>query len=286
MKDSLGDYLNEIGRTPLLTPKQEIILSRQIRAYIDWPEGRDAAPPDVQRRGLRARNKMVQANLRLAVMVANKYQLAAARRGLSLQDVIQEASIGLVRGAEKYDGSRGYKASTYLFLWARQGVTRAISGGGVIKIASQVRLECGRISKAVRDLGEGASFAEIAAEAGLTTERAAEVLRLQDVGNVSSLDKPLTPHNGDANSSLGELLPDPNSEHDLSAIDMEDVVSFLRGMDPDALATVELVALDGLTRKGLAAVEGCTTHRATVLLHQARSKLAALAPAARELLVA
>ena len=139
MTDALGAWLEAAGRAPLLTAAEEIHLGTAVRRWQDWPDGPDAAPADVRRRGLRARERMVRGNLRLVVAVTKKYATAAQRLGLPLVDGLQEGAIGLQRGAEKFDPATGYKLSTYAYWWIRQAVTRWLNGsGGVIRLPVNV----------------------------------------------------------------------------------------------------------------------------------------------------
>ncbi|MEM8780500.1 MAG: sigma-70 family RNA polymerase sigma factor, partial [Cyanobacteria bacterium P01_G01_bin.49] len=123
--DTVRHYLQEIGKTPLLGAKEEINLAEQIQKMLPLLE-KETLTEEEQKTvdiGKKAREKMIQANLRLVVSIAKKY----LNRGLSLLDLIQEGSLGLIRGVEKFDPSRGYKFSTYAYWWIRQGITRAIA---------------------------------------------------------------------------------------------------------------------------------------------------------------
>jgi RNA polymerase primary sigma factor len=149
-EDSIRLYLQEIGRIRLLRADEEIELARKIADLLqleqqreelanemglddpedvnetDWAEKMDMPLPRFRRRlyeGRRAKDKMVQSNLRLVVSIAKKYM----NRGLSFQDLIQEGSLGLIRAAEKFDHEKGYKFSTYATWWIRQAITRAIA---------------------------------------------------------------------------------------------------------------------------------------------------------------
>ena len=116
--DSLSEYLNAIGRYPLLTPEQEIQLSRQIQRSIELKakEGELTSKEKREIRiGERAKEKMIKCNLRLVVNVAKKYINKLQGGGMDLIDLIQEGNVGLNRAAEKYDGAKGYKFSTYAF---------------------------------------------------------------------------------------------------------------------------------------------------------------------------
>ena len=145
--DLVRSYLRDIGRVPLLSHEQEITLGRQVQELMALEEQREElrvrangeSPSEAQlaeaagltpqqlrkrlRSGQRAKERMVAANLRLVVSVAKKY----TKRNMELLDLIQEGTIGLVRGVEKFDPTRGYKFSTYAYWWIRQGITRAIA---------------------------------------------------------------------------------------------------------------------------------------------------------------
>jgi len=144
--DSVNVYLREIGRVPMLTREQEITYGKQVQQMmalqekketlekqIGYPLTEQAFAEQVQlseaevhrifARGQRAKKKMIEANLRLVVSVAKKYQ----KRNVEFLDLIQEGTLGLERGVEKFDPTRGYKFSTYSYWWIRQGITRAIA---------------------------------------------------------------------------------------------------------------------------------------------------------------
>jgi RNA polymerase nonessential primary-like sigma factor len=144
--DLVRSYLRDIGRVPLLSHEQEITLGRQVQEYMEVERTESEIieltgdKPSIDelstklnlsssiikkrlRVGQRAKERMVAANLRLVVSVAKKY----TKRNMELLDLIQEGTIGLVRGVEKFDPARGYKFSTYAYWWIRQGITRAIA---------------------------------------------------------------------------------------------------------------------------------------------------------------
>lgn len=127
MKDALGDYLNAIGRYPLLTETEEIELSRQIQAMLPLREKDELTPKErhIVKRGERAFHKFYCANLRLPVHVARRYRRLATH--MEFLDLIQEGTVGLSNAIEKFDYSRGYKFSTYAYWWIRQSITRALS---------------------------------------------------------------------------------------------------------------------------------------------------------------
>lgn len=129
--DSFRVYMNAIGKYPLLTPKQEIQLARQVQRYIQLRDSGEILTKEEKRDirvGLRARDRLVSCNLRLVIYVAKKYSMRTKSGTMDIMDLVQEGSIGLQRAAEMFDGTKGYKFSTYSYWWIRQAITRAIDG--------------------------------------------------------------------------------------------------------------------------------------------------------------
>ena len=172
--DLVRSYLRDIGRVPLLSHEQEITLGRQVQELVALEEleleleSRLGAKPSqaelAQAAGLsgpllkkrlqagrRAKERMVAANLRLVVSVAKKY----TRRNMELLDLIQEGTIGLVRGVEKFDPTRGYKFSTYAYWWIRQGITRAIAEKSrTIRLPIHITETLNKLKKGQRELSQ------------------------------------------------------------------------------------------------------------------------------------
>jgi len=185
--DGLRFFLASLSRRPLLTPAEEISLARR-----------------VQRGDLAAKDRMVEANLRLVVHVAKAYQ----GRGLPLQDLIQEGTVGLIRAVEKFDPARGFRFSTYAIWWIRASVTRAISGQSrIVHLPDALQSRLQKVAEAERaltaELGRSPRADELAAALGV---EASEVEELRRYGApVVSLHEPIG--NGDG-GELGDLLPD------------------------------------------------------------------------------
>ncbi len=166
--DSVRSYLRDIGRIPLLEHDEEILLGRKVQRLMELEEQRKELVLDDQgladaydvplkqikrelRDGQKAKEKMVTANLRLVVSVAKKY----TKRNMELLDIIQEGTIGLVRGVEKFDPGRGYKFSTYAYWWIRQGITRAIAEKSrAIRLPIHVTENLNKLKKAQRELSQ------------------------------------------------------------------------------------------------------------------------------------
>jgi RNA polymerase sigma factor (sigma-70 family) len=121
--DALTGWMTAAGRVPMLTAAEELHLGTLVRTWQDHP---DPCPAAVRRRGLRARERMVTANLRLVVSVARKFNGHRNIGAMEFADLLQEGSIGLARGVERFDPARGYKFSTYAYWWIRQAIARAI----------------------------------------------------------------------------------------------------------------------------------------------------------------
>ncbi|NET10706.1 MAG: RNA polymerase sigma factor, RpoD/SigA family [Merismopedia sp. SIO2A8] len=189
--DMVRTYLHEIGRVPLLTHEQEIIYGKQVQQMMPLIElkeslteslGHDITDQewashaqmseeklqDILHQGQRAKKKMIEANLRLVVAIAKKYQ----KRNLEFLDLIQEGTLGLERGVEKFDPMRGYKFSTYAYWWIRQAITRAIAQQArTIRLPIHITEKLNKIKKTQRELtqklGRGPTPVEIAEALGL-----------------------------------------------------------------------------------------------------------------------
>ncbi|MGL5132547.1 MAG: RNA polymerase sigma factor, RpoD/SigA family [Planktothrix sp.] len=184
--DTVRTYLHEIGRVPLLTRDQEITYGKQVQTMMqqlevkntlaeqlgrepsqqEWSEALEMSQEELQtilKQGRRAKGKMIEANLRLVVSIAKKYQ----KRNMEFLDLIQEGTLGLERGVEKFDPMRGYKFSTYAYWWIRQAITRAIAQTSrTIRLPIHITEKLNKIKKVQRELvqklGRNATPGEIA----------------------------------------------------------------------------------------------------------------------------
>lgn len=260
-EDSIRIYLQEIGRIRLLRAEEEIELARQIADLLDLEyiratliEHLGRIPTDQEwaiacdipvlrqfnRRlhiGRRAKDKMVQSNLRLVVSIAKKYM----NRGLSFQDLIQEGSLGLIRAAEKFDHEKGYKFSTYATWWIRQAITRAIADQSrTIRLPVHLYETISRIKKTTKMLsqkmGRKPTEEEIAEDMEMTIEK------LRFIAKSAQLPISLeTPIGKEEDSRLGDFIeadgetPEDEVSKNLLREDLENVLDSLSPRERDVL---------------------------------------------------
>ena len=284
--EALGDYLNAIGRIPLLTAAEEIHLGGLVQAWLQYPGGADAAPRHIQRAGKRAKDRMIQANLRLIVPLARKYSNIGASNGLDLIDLIQEGTLGLVRGVEKFDPTAGYKFSTYGYWWIRQSVGRAATAGGTIKVSSVALQLVNRVLKAQRELGPRATFTQACEHLGEDPKRVAAFARDLERARCTSLDAPAKEGRENV-SNLGELIPDPQSDPNakLDNMDYEVALQALCNVLPDDVALLEL-EVEGAKRSELATLMDTSPSGLRKQLDHATQRVRLVGEEVRELLAA
>ncbi|MEA5510057.1 RNA polymerase sigma factor, RpoD/SigA family [Crocosphaera sp. UHCC 0190] len=242
--DMVRTYLHEIGRVPLLTHEQEIVYGKQVQKMMtlletkdnlaqnsglepslgEWAKAVEMTETSLKKileQGNRAKRKMIEANLRLVVAIAKKYQ----KRNMEFLDLIQEGSLGLERGVEKFDPTKGYKFSTYAYWWIRQAITRAIAQQArTIRLPIHITEKLNKIKKTQRELsqklGRSATPAEIAQELEIEPAQIREFLSM--ARQPISLDVRV----GDnQDTELSELLED-------------------QGISPDHYITQELLRQD------------------------------------------
>jgi len=219
--DSITWFLSSICREPLLTAAEEIELGnhvqRMMRIMEKEKEGKTQEENRAIRLGRKSKERMMRANLRLVVSIAKKYQ----GKGLDLQDLIQEGSLGLERAVEKFDPSRGYKFSTYAFWWIRQSMTRAIATQASPKrLPAHLSERLALVKRISQELthknGSVPCRTDIAQVMEITIEELDSILR-QSL-TTSSLDEPV--NSSDGKSFLGDLIADTKNSEPLEKIEM------------------------------------------------------------------
>ena len=248
MDDPIRMYLREIGRYTLLTHELEIAYGTQVQHRRKLMEAKESLTkqlcrePTVQewckalqlseaelnetlRLGQRAKQKMVEANLRLVVAIAKRYQ----RRGLELLDLFQEGAMGLTRAVERFDPDKGFRLSTYSYWWIRQAITRAIAEKGrTIRLPIHITERLNKIKKAQRQLsqhlGRTPTISEIATELDFTQQQVRSYLGLMiqpislDLRVGDNHDTDLAELLQDSNATPEELLFESESANDLEPL--------------------------------------------------------------------
>ena len=232
MADELTPFLQQIARTPLLTPAEELRLARA-----------------VEKGDLAAKERMIEANLRLVVHVAKRFQRAG--HGLSFGDLIQEGTLGLVRAVEKFDHRKGYRFSTYATIWIRQAIGRAIGDKGrAIRLPEQVGQRLRTLEREERKLAAEIGRDPLPSElADATDATLPEIVELQQLRRSTvSLDEPLGDDDG---TSLGDLLPDKTTYDPDAGLLAEDVQKALAHLPARERRVIE-------TRYGLSGAKPST----------------------------
>ena len=223
LEDPLGSYLKEISRERLLTKEEEVVLAKQIA------------------KGSReARRRMTEANLRLVVSIAKKYQ----NRGMPLLDLIQEGNLGLMRAVEKFDHRRGYKFSTYATWWIRQAVLRSIGDQArTIRLPLHMGDRLNKLMRVTQRLTEG--LGRVPTDEELGEELASTKLEVEELRKLArdavSLETPIS---DESDTELGHLLEDETAESPLEAATAADMRrqldEVLRTLDPRERRVVQL----------------------------------------------
>jgi len=242
--DMVRTYLQEIGKVPLLTHEQEIIYGKQVQKMMslvdkkeeleqkiqraasleEWAEYVELSTDEIKKTldlGKRAKRRMIEANLRLVVAIAKKYQ----KRNMEFLDLIQEGSLGLERGVEKFDPTKGFKFSTYAYWWIRQAITRAIAQQGrTIRLPIHITEKLNKIKKTQRELSQQLGRSPTQGEIGRELEL--EPAQIREYFSMARQPISLDVRVGDnQDTELSELLEDD-------------------GVSPDNYITQELMRQD------------------------------------------
>ena len=252
MDDSMKLYLHEIGSIPLLTAEQEVAIAKKIESG------------DVQ-----ARDQLISANLRLVVSIAKRY----LGRGLSVEDLIQNGNIGLMKAVEKFDYTKGYKFSTYATWWIRQAITRSVADQGrLVRIPVHMNEKIFKYARAKKDFLQNFGFEP-------SNRDVADVERVSSiVTNPTSLDASI---GEDDDSSLGDFVQDENAADADTIITNYELTEILRTLmgpltEREKGVLVYRFGLDGaapLTLEEVGEIYGVTRERIRQLEAKAIRKI-------------
>jgi RNA polymerase sigma factor (sigma-70 family) len=217
MSDPLRDYLNQIGKIPLLTAAEEIELGHAVQRMVALRSKQEHSREELRhiKAGIRAKKRMIQGNLRLVIGIASKYKHLANR--VTLHDLVQEGNIGLIRAVELFDPERGYKFSTYAYWWIRQGIMRSIQvQDRIIKLpsgASDILRKVKTYMVEYQDLyGEPPSIEQCAAHAGVAPNTLRDYMH--SAQDAVSLDAKARTQNEDGSSILDLIAAENEKPED------------------------------------------------------------------------
>lgn len=283
MSDTLTQYLNDIARHPVLSLEAQLRHAHRIRAWVCYtPPGatepdRHAAPALVARRGKRSLDLMVATNLRLVVAIAKRYQ----NRGLSLSDLIQEGNLGLIRGIELFDPTRGYAFSTYSYWWIRQSISRAIYNyAKTVRLPINVQDNAYKIKKEtnlfINKHSRSPTLEEISALTGLTPDRIADTLEHDNNTNCISIDAISASSDAPLVDVLTTAEPtlDENPELSASTTERDELLySAIAMLEPKQRRVLQAIHFDKNTRTQLSTELGISPYSVSTLHKKALKNL-------------
>lgn len=207
-RSDIQSYLTEIGRLPILSKEAQLRHCHRIYAWLNHPNGRDNAPLAIRRAGRRSLDVMTRTNTRLVVSIAKRYQ----GRGLDFADLIQEGNLGLIRGLELFDPTRGYTVSTYCYWWIRQAITRSLhSHARLIRLPINTHETLARVRRFCNEYQQkhrkAPTLHEIATHLSITTRRLSEMLDTHADTSCGSLNIATTEDGG----TLIDVIPNPEA---------------------------------------------------------------------------
>lgn len=259
-ESSLQKLMNDYGKRQVPSPSEELHWAGLVRRWLDHPDGPDGAPLAIQRAGRRAKNRLVEGNVRWVIAIAKKHCCSHFSED-RMMDAIQWGVLGLIKAIERFDHTRGYKLSTFSYFWILQNIQRGEENRNTIRIPDGVTLEFRKIDRAITELSEK----------GLTPtkERLAEItkiplnrlqmrLKAMPLRSLVSLD---APHGDSEDTNLIDLIPDPREllDQDVERQAMKDWLDANINTLPTRQRLVLTSLRDGQERKEAARQLGIST---------------------------
>ncbi len=277
MQDAVGAWLENASRTPIPTKNEQIALGRLVQ------QGQQPGATKAQiRAGKRAADRLVSGNLRLVVPIARKFLRRVQGSALSMEDLLQAGTLGLIHSVNRFDPERGYSLTTPSYWWISQAIRRAIQDADKTIRTPIHALDTLRRYKY---RPEGMTATEFCQEWSISEAKLKQELEHEARANCASLDAKLQGAEADG-SELGDRLADPNNQPCTDYAEMQQVTEWLRDLAPDEMALVELQVVDEVQIKDLAVLNGVTRGTAATALQKAKQRLAVLAGSGARQLVA
>ena len=289
VQDSLGRYLDEIGKAPLLTAEQEVELAKWIEAglfaeeLLETEATTDVSEEELEQiaaNGRAAKTRMIEANLRLVVSIAKRYR--RPDDSMAFLDLISEGNLGLIRAVEKFDYTKGFKFSTYATWWIRQAVAHGkAEGERIVHLPGNMVDDIGKIWSAQRqlvgELDREPTTAELAAQTEFSTKKV-ETLLYHAQGTLS-----LNMKIGDDTTELGDVLPDTGRGPEAEAVAAQEVKGLMGTLNEREQEIVALrYGLGGGVERSMAEVAvayGLSRERVRQILRKAESNMREVAEA-------
>lgn len=257
-----------LHRFPVLSHERQLLLARQVQDWLAWQPQDGPCPPRIQRRGLRARNALLETNIRLVISNASRYRHIYQSNPDRLADLIQEGCLGLLRAIEKFDPTRGYAFSTYATPWIRQAIGRAVPHiADSIRLPEHIHNQHRKLSRLIAtyeaEHGKRPEIAWLVDESGLTEQQVRHVIVCGSMKLVS-LDQRVTGKDTEA-STLSDLIADQHRSTPAEVLDATDrqqvAREILQALPPGPRDILQATVMDGLDHQSAGKIFGVSRSR-------------------------
>jgi RNA polymerase sigma factor (sigma-70 family) len=280
---TVAAFMNAAGRYPVLPPAQQLHLARQVRTWLDWPADAGPCPTPIEARGRRAKQRLIETNIRLVVAIVNKH---SSNTRAELADLIQEGTLGLNRAIELFDPTRGYRFSTYAYWWVRQTIGRASKDDRIIRVPEGAQAIWSNLSKLItsyeHEHGHRPSIDWLITETNLSRETIQRCIVIGQVRSTKSLDAHLKGTSGDDASTLLDLIPhhqdNPDDDSAFNSSDRSELLhQLLNKLTDEDRELIQRIDLQGQRHSDLCSDLGVGRSRVGQLHKRARQRLQELA---------